>query len=173
MSRFSHYDTDEERLPDGMTRVGYDADTQVYTFRDVDGSLWNSAPGCQYGQLTRVSAGADHEDEGDEVEPFLPNDAQVPSWRHDMMPLLNFGVIIGVSLLLFFWYLHYAASSAEQNGKPAAICPSEDSIYTIEEGDTCWDIGLARHITIEDVLKENLHLDCDALLVGSAICLPR
>ena len=38
MSRFSRYDSDEERLPEGMTRVGYDADTQVTTFQDVDGN---------------------------------------------------------------------------------------------------------------------------------------
>ncbi|KAL2128354.1 hypothetical protein VTI74DRAFT_9295 [Chaetomium olivicolor] len=54
MGRWSHLDTDEERLPEGMTRVGYDADTQVYTYRDSDGSYWEGAPGCQYGKLHRV-----------------------------------------------------------------------------------------------------------------------
>ncbi|KAJ4303986.1 hypothetical protein N0V88_001589 [Collariella sp. IMI 366227] len=54
MGRWSHLDTDEERLPDGMTRIGYDADTQVYTYRDSDGSYWEGAPGVQYGKLHRV-----------------------------------------------------------------------------------------------------------------------
>jgi hypothetical protein len=36
-----------------MTRVGYDADTQRYTFRDADGSLWESAEGSRYGTLHR------------------------------------------------------------------------------------------------------------------------
>jgi hypothetical protein len=54
MGRWSHLDSDEERLPEGMTRVGYDADTQVYTYRDSDGSYWEGAPGCQYGRLHRV-----------------------------------------------------------------------------------------------------------------------
>jgi hypothetical protein len=54
MGRWSHLDSDEERLPEGMTRVGYDADTQVYTYRDSDGSYWEGAPGCQYGTLHRV-----------------------------------------------------------------------------------------------------------------------
>ena len=54
MGRWSHLDTDEERLPEGMTRIGYDADTQIYTFRDSDGSTWESAPGNQYGKLFRV-----------------------------------------------------------------------------------------------------------------------
>lgn len=55
MGRWSHLDTDDERLPEGMARVGYDADTQVYTYRDSDGSYWEGAPGCQYGKLQRVS----------------------------------------------------------------------------------------------------------------------
>lgn len=52
--RRDYLDTDEERLPEGMTRIGYDADTQVYTYRDSDGSLWEGAPGCRYGRLQRV-----------------------------------------------------------------------------------------------------------------------
>ncbi|KAK8083783.1 carbohydrate-binding module family 50 protein [Apiospora saccharicola] len=56
MGRWSQYDTDEERLPEGMVRIGYDADDQTYTFRDTnDGSIWESAPGSQYGRLRRVS----------------------------------------------------------------------------------------------------------------------
>ncbi|KAL2111726.1 hypothetical protein VUR80DRAFT_9447 [Thermomyces stellatus] len=55
MGRWSYLDTDEERLPEGMTRIAYDADTQTYTFRDAtDGSLWKGAPGCAYGKLFRV-----------------------------------------------------------------------------------------------------------------------
>ncbi|GAB1320053.1 hypothetical protein MFIFM68171_10263 [Madurella fahalii] len=58
MGRWSHLDSDEERLPDGMIRVGYDADTQVYTYRDSDGSYWEGAPGCRHGRLQRVSTAA-------------------------------------------------------------------------------------------------------------------
>lgn len=54
MGRWAYLDTDKERLPEGMTRIGYDADTQVYTFRDATGSLWRGAPGCRYGKLFRV-----------------------------------------------------------------------------------------------------------------------
>jgi hypothetical protein len=58
MGRWSYLDTDEERLPEGMTRVGYDADTQTYTFRDTrNNSLWEGAPGCEYGRMHRVSRG--------------------------------------------------------------------------------------------------------------------
>ncbi|KAL2164019.1 hypothetical protein VTH06DRAFT_3233 [Thermothelomyces fergusii] len=54
MGRWSHLDSDDERLPEGMVRVGYDADTQVYTYRDSDGSYWEGAPGARYGKLHRV-----------------------------------------------------------------------------------------------------------------------
>ncbi|KAI1803494.1 hypothetical protein F4811DRAFT_524368 [Daldinia bambusicola] len=41
MGRWSHLDTDEERLPPGVKRIGYDADDQEYTFFDTsDGSIW-------------------------------------------------------------------------------------------------------------------------------------
>lgn len=37
-----------------MRRVGYDADTQTYTYRDADGSLWEGPPGARYGKLTQI-----------------------------------------------------------------------------------------------------------------------
>ncbi|KAI0377132.1 hypothetical protein F5Y04DRAFT_191714 [Hypomontagnella monticulosa] len=55
MGRWSYLDEDDYRLPEGMTRIGYDADDQTYTFRDTDGSIWESAPGNRYGQLSRIS----------------------------------------------------------------------------------------------------------------------
>ena len=43
---------DGERLPEGMTRIGYDADTRQYTFLDTtDGTHYVSAPGNRYGTL--------------------------------------------------------------------------------------------------------------------------
>jgi len=42
---------DSYRLPEGMTRVGYDADTQTYTYRDERGNQWEGAPGNRYGTL--------------------------------------------------------------------------------------------------------------------------
>jgi hypothetical protein len=59
MGRWAHLDTDEERLPEGMIRIGYDADRQVYTYRDRhDQSIWEGAPGCKYGRLHQISRGA-------------------------------------------------------------------------------------------------------------------
>lgn len=44
---------DEARLPEGMTRVGYDSDTGKYYFRDSDGSLWEGPEGAQYGEMVK------------------------------------------------------------------------------------------------------------------------
>jgi hypothetical protein len=53
----------DPRLPEGMTRTGYDADTETYTYRDADGSLWVGGQGNRYGSLKRVG---DHEN-GSEI----------------------------------------------------------------------------------------------------------
>src|SRR4051794_10644473 len=54
MGKWSQYDTDAERLPDGMSRVGYDADTQTYTYRDRTGRKYEGAPGVRYGTMWPV-----------------------------------------------------------------------------------------------------------------------
>lgn len=59
-SRFAEYDTDEDNLPQGMTRIGYDADTETYTFSSADGSIWEGSPGSRYGNLTRVGLSVRH-----------------------------------------------------------------------------------------------------------------
>lgn len=50
--RWAHLDSDDERT--GMTCVGYDADTQVYTYRDGNGSLYETPPGSRYGEMRCV-----------------------------------------------------------------------------------------------------------------------
>lgn len=175
MSRFSQYDTDEERLPDGMTRIGYDADEQVYTFRDSDGSLWESAPGCEYGQLTRAGHAAEPNDDDDaETQAFLMEQYRPKvSWRADLMPLLNFGMLIALSLLGLFWYLHVAARpSSGDHSAPELSCSGDNVVYTIQKDDTCWDIAEERGISVDDVVTLNPKLDCAKLPVSSKICLP-
>ena len=36
-----------------MERIGYDADTMQYYFRDRDGSVWQGAEGAEFGEMTR------------------------------------------------------------------------------------------------------------------------
>lgn len=170
MSRFSHYDTDEERLPEGMQRVGYDADTQVYTFRDADGSYWESAPGCQYGRLTRVSGARNSSSSDDDREPFLIAEHHEPSlsWRHEMRPLLHFFLLIGLFLVALFWFLHWRAK--EEDVK--ALCESGWEVYNVQKGDTCWGIAQGRGVSVEELMGGNGGLVCERLGVGEAVCVP-
>lgn len=51
-SRWTREDEDSYRLPEGMVRIAYDADTRQYTFLDTtDGTRYVSAPGNKYGTL--------------------------------------------------------------------------------------------------------------------------
>ncbi|OLN96977.1 hypothetical protein CCHL11_07443 [Colletotrichum chlorophyti] len=174
MSRFSHYDTDEERLPEGMQRVGYDADTGVYTYRDSDGSYWEGAPGNQDGALTRVSDGSGPSGPV-EAEPFIPGseprrqawEEERKSWRQSMRPLLNFFVIIGLFLILVTWWLYRTPSSGEE-----PQCGQQAVPYKVHKGDTCWGIAEEHKMSVEDLVKANDGLNCDKLQIGSSICLP-
>ena len=44
---------DDYRLPEGMKRVGYDADVGKYFFRDNEGQLWEGQEGAEFGEMTR------------------------------------------------------------------------------------------------------------------------
>jgi len=55
MGRWSYLDTDEERLPEGIRRTGYDADTQTYTYTDRQGRIYEGVPGARYGTLRLVN----------------------------------------------------------------------------------------------------------------------
>ncbi|PFH53483.1 hypothetical protein AMATHDRAFT_1143 [Amanita thiersii Skay4041] len=56
MGRWTQCEEDSSRLPEGMVRVAYDADTMRYTFRDMrSGQLYRSAPGEAFGTLYPVT----------------------------------------------------------------------------------------------------------------------
>ena len=186
MGRWSHYDTDEEGLREGMKRIGYDADDQTYTYRDADGSIWESAPGNQYGPLTRVSGPPSSGPSGDfddddhrqysEHAPLaydesgLGNNYRKPSWRHEMMPLLNFLVIVGLVLVGVFWFVSGFGGGA----KEVRVCDEDRSVsHEIVKGDTCWSIAEGGHVDLEHLLEENEDLDCDRLIIGSTVCVPK
>lgn len=40
-------------MPEGMKRIGYDADGGRYYFQDSDGSFWRGSEGSEFGELTR------------------------------------------------------------------------------------------------------------------------
>jgi hypothetical protein len=197
MGQFAHYDTDDERLPEGMQRIGYDADTETYTYRDADGNIWEGPPGNPYGHLTKISGPAApaadgyEADQDDEAEleappPYRPNgqsswraDSYNPltvnnassyarhSWRADMMPLLNFGMLIGLFLLVLFWIFHMQAA-----GEVRSTCETGSKSHMIQAGDTCWALAETHHISLERLRALNPHVECDGLVPGKTLCVP-
>ncbi|KAK1752601.1 hypothetical protein QBC47DRAFT_416245 [Echria macrotheca] len=53
--RRSWMDSDEDRLPSGFRRTGYDADTQRYSYTDENGDTYEGPPGSRYGELRRTA----------------------------------------------------------------------------------------------------------------------
>ncbi|KAF2099252.1 hypothetical protein NA57DRAFT_74756 [Rhizodiscina lignyota] len=180
MSSFSQYDTDEERLPESLERVGYDADTERYTYRDTnDGSLWQGPEGARYGRLERISGAIDvntpEYHSSDQVRPSfsifqIPSHADQTiergsrqSWRY-MMPFL---------LLIFLFLLGVWKVIGPSSSKPSAIqCGEAERAYEVRAGDTCWALSEKYDFKLDDLKKSNPKMDCDSLLAGEQICLP-
>lgn len=203
MPRRFDYDTDDDRLPEGMVRVGYDADSQVYTFRDADGSLWEGPPGCEYGHMTKVadpprpladltnidveSAGATHDappsyDESEAAVPFLNHATYTPRdqetgrwgsdimtrhWRAELMPLLNFFMILALFLVGLFWFLGWMTTSNNLSN-----CGSGSHAHQIQKGESCWSIAQMHQIEVDKLRQANAGIDCELLRVGGSICVP-
>ncbi|EIM83566.1 uncharacterized protein STEHIDRAFT_63096 [Stereum hirsutum FP-91666 SS1] len=184
MGRWTQYDEDEARLPEGMTRVGYDSDTGKYYFRDSDGSLWEGPEGAQYGEMVKVSdapIALGESSNGNDVEPGGRADGYSPL-AVDPVSLFNgtrirsespyrmlfpFLLIIIVILLLIGRLVVFPSSSSST---PAKLCPSGSTASVIVKGDTCWAIAKSHESSVDDLLSLNPGLDCDTLKPGQRIC---
>ncbi|KAF3059233.1 hypothetical protein GL218_04649 [Daldinia childiae] len=101
MGRWSYLDTDEERLPHGVKRIGYDADDQEYTFFDTsDGSIWVGGQNGPTKCISRPEQVASSSNDN-KVEPmYIPteevekSDPQPPS-SPNTKALLNSFVAVG------------------------------------------------------------------------------
>jgi len=169
MTRWSQYDEDEERLPEGMRRVGYDADTQTYTYQDTDGSYWEGPSGARYGQLRRVGDGeppsANDEDDSHLLGTGKKGAGQDEAWRM-MAPflLLICAFLLAVYLLLggrLWWF----------GGNKLMTCPDHQQVYQVQNGDTCWDISRKAGMSLEQLESMNMDLNCDSLQIGREICI--
>lgn len=178
---------DVQRLPEGMKRVGYDADTQTYTFRDADGTLYESAPGCRFGELTPVrsrdveSAPASPSDERrvgrykgtastfEEIEARHGSTSSGNGAR-EMLPfaLLVLIVLLGVFRLVNgeFW--------ADGIGEQVLDCGQGGRQVQVERGDSCWTVAGREGLGVEELLRltGNEVVECEGLRVGERICVP-
>ncbi|KAJ3806507.1 hypothetical protein F5876DRAFT_26740, partial [Lentinula aff. lateritia] len=86
---------DSSRLPVGFQRIAYDADTQQYTFRDENGSLYYSASGEEYGQLSILRSAARAEAASTEPKPkrsqTAPSSLPAPKSFYDILPPESIG----------------------------------------------------------------------------------
>ncbi|KIY66564.1 carbohydrate-binding module family 50 protein [Cylindrobasidium torrendii FP15055 ss-10] len=186
MGRWTQYDEDEYRLPEGMKRVGYDSDTQTYFFRDADGSTWRGASGAEFSEMTKVSDGGSAARSGadDDVEAAPvrradgyqslatsdgPMAAGTPVNPNAFRTLFPFFMIIGVVLLLV-WRLVVSPSFYSQRDE----CPAEGTFpYWARPGDSCWAIATEHGTTLEVLQKLNPKVNCERLMPGKTVCLPK
>ncbi|KAJ7443898.1 hypothetical protein B0H11DRAFT_2250323 [Mycena galericulata] len=54
MGRWTQFDEDSACLPEGVKRIGYDADTYRYSFSDREGNVYLGLAHEEYGSLTLV-----------------------------------------------------------------------------------------------------------------------
>ncbi|KAI0033842.1 hypothetical protein K488DRAFT_46814 [Vararia minispora EC-137] len=181
MGRWTQYDEDEYRLPEGMKRVGYDADTGRYYFKDKDGSLWEGPEGAQFGDMRRVSSAPSAPSENDVEVGTMRTDgyALLPAdqvrWNPTRRPfrspyrmLFPFFLIIVVCLLLVLRLVGPLAVKPA----PAPTCGPGSTPSAVVAGDTCWDIAVAHGCKLDDLLKLNPTVDCDKLRPGQRLCVP-
>jgi len=183
MGRWSQYDEDDYRLPEGIKRVGYDADSGKYFFRDEEGHIWEGQEGARFGEMTRVSDAAvvTHSD-GDDVENGsrredgyapLPGDADgSPHPRHSSGSpyriLFPFFLIIIVVLLLVLRLIVFPGLTPVKYSK----CPEGSTRVAVVAGDTCWKIAEAHGCGLEELRKANGKIVCERLMPGEQICVP-
>ncbi|KAF8830483.1 hypothetical protein HHX47_DHR2001154 [Lentinula edodes] len=145
MSRWTQYDEDSYRLPEGMERIGYDSDSGKYIFRDRDGSVWQGPEGAEYGEMTRGSS--NQEAQAVMEEPSVRADGYQP---------------LATDLTHSGW------------STPPSPCPANATTpYMIQPGDYCWDIARSHNCTLEELESLNPAVDCGTLRPGAIVCLPK
>jgi len=151
-----------------MQRIGYDADTQTYTFRDASGAIYESESGNRYGELW--PAGQRPQRGPSTVEYY---DAQIrKSNRESIKMILPFALLVLVSLLLLFRFLGGAGANADL-GEQTHCAEGYGSVQVVKK-DTCYKIGKAHGLGVEELLGlvGNEKIDCDHLRIGQTICVP-
>lgn len=160
-------DEDEERLPEHFKRIGYDSDTQIYTFEDTStGRLYESGPGNRYGVLNPV--GETQPRDSAEIE---AHNVQIRKGNKEAVRLmLPFALLVIVCLLLLFKFLYGGGGE----GAPIVKCGPDAVAVQIKAGDTCWKLATAHRMSVEGLLalQGNAGVDCERLRIGQGICVP-
>lgn len=85
--------------------------------------------------------------------------------------MLPFALLVLVALLLLFKFLY---GGAEADGDRQIHCAQGATAVQVKKGDTCWAIGKAHGLDVEELtaLEGNKGVDCERLRVGQDICVP-
>lgn len=157
---------DEERLPEHFKRVGYDADTQTYTFEDTStGRTYESAPGNRYGALNPAGQPRDPAD-------IEAHNIQIKKGNKEAVRLmLPFALLVLLCLILLFKFLSGGTATDQQT---QIQCGQGTKEIQVEKGETCWEIGKAHSVGVDELLalQGNNGVQCDKLRVGQGICVP-
>jgi hypothetical protein len=82
-------------------------------------------------------------------------------------------ILIVFACLLLVWRLVLAPSySPAPAPAPTPVCPDNTEPYAIRDGDTCWALGQARGLSVDQVIRANPGLECTRLRPGQRVCLP-
>ncbi|KAI6154139.1 carbohydrate-binding module family 50 protein [Pisolithus tinctorius] len=183
MGRWTQYDEDSYRLPEGVERIGYDSDTGRYYFRDNDGLLYKGPEGSEFGELVQVSelpvaVAPQVDDDHDDLEaaPTQRNGYRQLAIdehgsRHTLRggsyrTLFPFFLVVSVVLLLV-WRLVLLPTRVAP-----APCPSTTISYIVQSGDTCYDIARSHNTTLDKLLIVNPQIVCSKLMPGDRVCVP-
>ncbi|EOA90021.1 carbohydrate-binding module family 50 protein [Exserohilum turcica Et28A] len=184
MARWSDMDSDAERLPPGFQRIGYDSDTQTYTFRDDKGNTYESDPGNRYGELHLVAEPSPHETYLDAPGQHGPPASNFDDMLHDqeraikkqnrdaLRIMLPFALLVLVFLILVFKLVYRSDDGPPKDD--ILDCGPDTQQLLIQKGDTCWKFAQASSITVQELLalRGNEALDCHRLAIGKLICVP-
>ncbi|KAF2023708.1 hypothetical protein EK21DRAFT_80234 [Setomelanomma holmii] len=171
MGRWTDMDDDERRLPEGMERVGYDTDTERYTFRDTDGTLYESAPGSRYGDIQPVG----HRYAPSEVR--TRNARTYTDYWESIRMFMPFALMVLVFLLVMFKLVDMDWPGSGMTWAPrkeVLNCANGTTQVQIETGDTCWQIAENYGISVEELkaIGGNEGVKCDKLRILQGICVP-
>ncbi|KAG1783449.1 hypothetical protein EV702DRAFT_934688, partial [Suillus placidus] len=147
MGRWTQYDEDDYRLPEGVKRVGYDADSGRYYFCDRAGLVYKGPEGSEFGELTLVSEipssiPQDVEEDSDlEAAPTGTDNYRILALDENgtrynpqggaYRTLFPFFLIIAVVLFLVWRLVPLPTRIAH------VPCPSTTLSYIVQPGDTC------------------------------------
>lgn len=158
MSTYHDYDDDDQnRLPAGFKRVGYDADTEIYTYESAEGEMYRGAPGNRYGRLVPVLAPIDYD-----FEEHVQDNTS--SYRY-FLPFLLLVIVFLLMVIAPPWKHNFGFGSS-------AKCETGTIKHEVRSGETCYELSKKYSTTLEELKKVNPKLKCDNLQIGEGICVP-